>query len=134
MDGDGGFENMKIYIAHNFKAREYLPKFIIPAIIAQGHEVTSTWITDASHISSYNKRQSAEIDLADIDRADAILLFVDQYGERHGKGKFLELGYAYAKGKRCFLYGPDDSCIFYSLIGMERVTTDDQLFKLINKH
>lgn len=111
---------MKIYLAHNFAARDVL----IPTIVLLeriGHEVTSTWITDDSHIDRFNKEKSALVDLIDIDRADAIVLYTDQYADRPGKGKFFELGYALAKGKQCYIIGRDDSCVFYALPSVTRI-------------
>lgn len=114
---------MKIYIAHNFAARLELREHLVPFLTRLGHEVTSTWITDDSHVDKLNAKQSALIDLSDIDRADALVLYVDQFGDSPGKGKFLELGYAIAKGKRVYLWGKDDSSVFYHLPQVIRLET-----------
>jgi nucleoside 2-deoxyribosyltransferase len=106
---------MKIYLAHNFKARWWLRDYI-KLLELKGHQVTSTWITDDAHIDSKNKEESALVDLEDIDRADCLILFTDQYGERPGKGKFLEMGYALGKGKQVYIHGQDvQSSVFYHL-------------------
>lgn len=106
---------MRIYIAHNFAARIVLRE-VKEKLEELGHEVTSTWIWDDSHISEKNAEESAVTDLADIERADWLWLFTDQFAERSGKGKFLELGYALRAGKLICLVGEDqDSSVFYHL-------------------
>ena len=105
---------VKIYIAHNFVARNILRE-TIKNLETLGHEVTSTWITDDSHLEHKNARQSAIEDLMDIDRADALILFVEQFGDSHGRGKYIEFGYAIAKRKKVYIYGSNPGCIFYNL-------------------
>ncbi len=118
---------MKVYIAHNFAARDWLREQILPQFQAAGLEVTASWITDDSHLHSKNKRQSAMVDAADIDAAEAIVLFTNQFADRTGKGKFWELGYAYACDKHCMLIGQDDSCVFYTMPGMHRFASVDEV-------
>lgn len=119
---------MKIYLAHNFKAREWLPT-VVAQVIATGHECTARWIWDDSHIGV--SRHGALDDLHDIDRSNCLVLFVDQYGSTPGKGKFVELGYAYAQDKRIILVGADTQNIFYALPGIERVANVDELLALL---
>lgn len=105
---------MKIYLAHNFDARIMLRSLIKEWLL--DHEITSSWIYDDSHIDGGQTRiQSAECDIKDIDRADCFLLFVDQFAERVGRGKWFEWGYATARNKLVLLVGNDDGCIFYHL-------------------
>lgn len=117
---------MKIYIAHNFAARAYL-KGVIQEIEALGHKVTSSWITDDSHLSEKNAVESANTDILDLERADAILLFTDQFSDRPGKGKFVEFGYAIGRNKKLLLYGEDNSCIFYNLLKCKRIKSWGEL-------
>ncbi len=77
---------MKVYLAHNFKAREWLPE-VIEEMRLSGIECTSTWIKDDAHAKGGSQRESALIDLDDIDRSDTFVLFTDNYGENPGKGK-----------------------------------------------
>ena len=111
---------MKIYLAHNFAARAYLVDVIVE-LTNLGHQITSTWITNDSHLHSMNAQQSAEQDLMDIERSDAILLFTDQFSDRPGKGKFVEFGYAIARNKRLFIIGEDHNCIFYNLFKVNHI-------------
>lgn len=118
---------MKIYIAHNFAARTVLHP-IVEELRTLGHEITSSWITDASHLDVLKIEESAKLDLEDIDDADALLLFIDQFGKTPGRGKYVELGYAIAKGKLIFLNGIGmDECVFYALPQMTIITSLDQL-------
>ena len=123
---------MKIYIAHNFSAREWLPE-VVHRIKVAGHHVTSTWIFDDAHAAGGSRLTSAKVDLADIDQSSCIVLFTDQYGETPGKGKYFELGYAYAHQKRIILVGGDESCVFYWLPGIQRVENVEELIELLKK-
>ena len=134
MDDDASIGgDMQIYVAHNFNAREWLP-LVVDRIQAAGHPVTSTWIYDDAHASGGSRLTSALVDIADIDRSACLVLFTDQYGETPGKGKYFELGYAYAQQKRIILVGKDTiTCVFYALPGVERVANEDELITLLKK-
>lgn len=123
---------MKIYVAHNFKARSWLPA-VIDRIKSTGHEVTSTWVYDDSHEKGGTQLDSAKVDIADIDRSACVVLFVDQFGDRPGKGKYFELGYAYAQGKRIILVGADNSCVFFALPGMIRISCKEELIDFLKR-
>jgi nucleoside 2-deoxyribosyltransferase len=122
---------MKVYLAHNFKAREWLPE-VIERLKQAGIECTSTWITDDAHTKGGSHRESALVDLDDIDRSDCLVLFVDNYGYRPGKGKYFEMGYAFAQGLRVIIIGEDNSCVFYSLAQVERVKDVDELLEVLS--
>ena len=104
---------MKIYVAHNFAARDRLRGVLVPLQVR--HEVTSRWIYDDSHLAKGLSAESARDDVDDIERADALLIFVDQFGERPGKGKFWEWGFAFGLGKEIIIVGEDSACIFFHL-------------------
>lgn len=113
---------MKIYLAHNFAARLVL-RPVVERLTQLGHEVTSRWITDDAHVLESTAAQNARDDLDDVDRADALVIFTDQFAERPGRGKFVELGYAMGKGKRIYLCGvPDPTCVFYNLQGLRQIS------------
>ncbi len=118
---------MKVYLAHNYAAKEILKDHVVPLIEARGHFVTSRWIKE----DMTDPLLSAVADLEDIDSASAIILYVDNEGNRPGKGKYFELGYAMRAGKRCILLGNDDSCVFYSLPNMRKAKTLEEAIKLI---
>ncbi len=115
---------MKIYIAHNFAARQELARSVVPYLKSKGHEVTSRWIWD--HTNQLNQ-EWAEKDLADLDAADALLLYLDNAGNSPGRGKYVEFGYAAARGKRIFAHGMDDSCIFILLPGVKRIASLEEI-------
>ena len=110
---------MKIYIAHNYAAKSVLLP-VIDLLTKQGHQVTSRWITDDTHDGL--NAETAQADIDDIDRAEALLLFTDNWGDRPGKGKYMELGYALGTNKKVFLFGRDESCVFYFLPQMVRIS------------
>lgn len=120
---------MKVYIAHNFSARSWLPE-VIRELEGAGHTCTSRWITNDEHVGISTK--AAIADLEDIDRADILLLYTDQPPtSRPARGKYTELGYAYAKGKNIFLIGEAEDCIFYVLPGVTRVKSISEFLEKI---
>ena len=108
---------MKVYIAHNYAARYELKEIVVPLIESKGHTVTSCWITEPDSTTQMDAG-SARMDLDDIDAADAILFYTGNLGPTPGRGKYFELGYAFANNKRCYLVGNILDCIFYYLPGM----------------
>ena len=108
----------KVYLASNFAHRDFLRETVKPYLESRGHEVTSRWIWDDTHLEHgpLSEQRSAMHDLQDIDAAGALILYSDQHGPRQGKRKFIELGYAIRAGKICILLGGDQgSSVFYSL-------------------
>lgn len=100
---------MRLYVAHNFAARERLRALIVPRLEAAGHVVTSRWITDDTNQMS---PEWAQKDLADVRAADALLIYLDNAGDTPGRGKWVEMGYALALGLPVFAIGCDARNIF----------------------
>jgi nucleoside 2-deoxyribosyltransferase len=119
---------MTIYLAANYASWPQMQKYAAKLEKA-GHSVTSEWITGAHQQD--NHRDYAEIDLRDVDAADALILFTgDPAGSRTRGGKHVEFGYALAKGKRLFIVGPPMS-VFHHLPGIvQRLTLDDLISAL----
>lgn len=92
---------MRIYVAGPYVARESLLQ-TKSEIEAHGHEVTSRWLL-GSH-DDLAPIICATDDLEDIERADALILFLDRGPGSRG-GMYVELGYAIAKGKKVILVG-----------------------------
>lgn len=112
----------KVYLAHNFDARQFLREDVVPEMKRRGLEVTSRWIVDERCTQS--GKMGALIDLEDVDSCNTIIFFVDQFGPTPGRSKYFELGYAYAAGKRCILVGVNNTdCIFYHLPRVEKFAT-----------
>lgn len=112
---------MRVYLAHNFAARDWLRENVIPFLESKGHKVTSSWITDDRHLDSGWKVESAVQDLQDIESAGALIFFADQFGIVPGEGKFVELGYAIRAGKIVIVVGVG-RCVFYSLCSIRGVS------------
>lgn len=122
---------MKIYLAHNYKARPWLNEVIRPQLESHGHIITSRWLID-NHIGRSEKEQLdyALTDLEDIDKADILIHFTDQVGWTAGRGKFIEVGYAYAMHKDIYVCGTDcDASVFYYLPTVTRFNTFDRLLE-----
>ena len=114
----------KIYLAHNYSAKPLL-RVIIDLITEKDHQVTSRWIIwDESELKNEPDAVNATIDIADIDSAEYLIGFIDQLGQTPGRGKFFEIGYAYAKGKKIILVGDSaafNDSVFYHLAGIQKV-------------
>lgn len=107
---------MKIYVAHNFAARLWLREALKP-LVDFGHEITSRWIYDDSHVHESTASANALVDIQDIERADLLIIIVDKFdpapGASTGKGKWFEWGYALGIGKTVYVVGADNSCVFW---------------------
>lgn len=104
---------MKIYLAATWDSRELMQQHA--AVLSNlGITITSRWL-QAEHIEG-PPAQCAQIDLDDIDAADAIMLF--SVGPRGtpftGGGRCIEFGYAIAKQKQLILIGAIES-VFHEL-------------------
>jgi nucleoside 2-deoxyribosyltransferase len=75
-----------------------------------GHVVTSRWLDNEEE--SKDKAAAAQMDLDDVDSADALVLLGLPKGTTYkGGGRMVEFGYAVAKGKKLFLV-TDRECVF----------------------
>lgn len=122
---------MKLYLAHNWAAREYLNNEVLPVLLAAGHQTTSSWITKTQ--DPQEQAFNAEQDLEDVRQADALVHFSDQFGSTPGRGKYVELGYAVGIGKPVFVVGSGDETIFYFLGDLRRVPDLDSLTKALRR-
>src|SRR5580704_6635369 len=104
------------YLAGAFHRREEFRCYAAD-LIAAGHTVTSTWLAEESEVEAHAAANAVR-DLADLDRADAIVCFTTPArATRSRGGRHTEFGYALAKGKAVILVGPREN-IFYSLPGV----------------
>lgn len=96
--------NPLVYIAAPFAMR-YVLRILRNHLRNNGIEVVSDWL-DYDYTPE-DQAATAVSDLADIDRADTMVLFTDaaQFYGRSTNGKEVELGYALAKGKRVLIVG-----------------------------
>jgi nucleoside 2-deoxyribosyltransferase len=123
-------EKMKIYIAHNYEAKTFLKEQIVPIIEKQGHIVTSTWITQDA---PQDELTAAIDDLEDLEAASILIFYARNYGERPGRGKYVELGYAIRAGKAIIIYDSDDKCVFYKLPHLIHCESLEHLKALLKK-
>jgi hypothetical protein len=105
---------MKFYLASRFEKQAFLRQKRDEILIPQGHEVTSRWLdldkrADREHPNWDERRHArdcAYVDLADIDKADVMIL--DTLFEKEDYrtyGAFVELGYCLGTGKPVWLIG-----------------------------
>lgn len=112
---------MKIYIAGRFTERERMRE-IQTSLEFIDHEVVSTWIEEGGG----GEQEDAIQDIGDIERCD-LLLQVTEVVEG-GKGMWVELGYALAKGKAVAVFPRRDPlCVFHALPQVQLVTALDQI-------
>ena len=115
---------MKVYLAAPYAIRDTVVR-AGGLLTSRGHVITSRWIQathdilpgvlDAAldHTDDYTVKQVAG-DLADIDAADALIVFTSAWAMAMGGlrreqatsgGRHIETGYALAKGKRVIVVG-----------------------------
>lgn len=107
---------MRIYLASRWANREKLWP-IRNRLENNGHFVTSRWLSSESD----DKEEQALMDLTDIGRADALVLFPDDLEISSG-GRYFEFGYAYAKGKKCYVVYPETTSPKSIFIELSSVT------------
>lgn len=120
---------MKIYLSASFDARDIIEQYA-GVLIQKGHEVTSNWLWEppkrvGDEFEAWEFRARANDDLADIDRADAVVMFTEwpsTSGGRHG-----EFLYGIAKGKRAVIIGPRENVFEYLSVVEQYDTWEDYL-------
>lgn len=96
---------MKIYLAARYSRMKDMAE-VANVLSYRGHEITAQWVTGKEEATGMTRAQAAVMDAADVDRADALVFFAEPYGSANvGGGRHWEFGYAYAKGKKCFVVG-----------------------------
>ena len=124
---------MRVYLAHNYAAKESLLA-IKKTLEAAGIEVTSRWI-EAEPDNPYDLKvleDEAVKDVEDVLSADAIIHFSDNFGDRPGRGKYVELGIAIPSGKRILVVGKEQAgCVFYRLPQIEHYPAETTVSELI---
>ncbi len=112
---------MRLYLAGQYARRDEFRKYAEKLRLI-GIEVTSRWLMEDkpldTKIGDDTKdfyRETAKIDLEDIDHADSILFFSEDphVGVPRG-GRHVEFGYALGKHKYLFVVGPREN-IFHFL-------------------
>lgn len=96
-----------VYLAAKFSRREELEK-LVPFFKDCKYDCIARWVFGGEE--GLSREDIALLDLEDVDAADAIILFTHPRGEpQPGGGRFVEFGYALAKGKECIVIGPAEN-------------------------
>ncbi len=90
-----------VYICGKFSKREEF-KRCRHSLEIQGYEVSGRWLDQIGPAAPFQRKQIAEDDVADINRADVLIVDGDMSTKA---GMIWELGYATAKGKRIYMVG-----------------------------
>ena len=116
---------MKVYIASRFSRIHEAEHVVRPALEAAGWTVTSRWHREQAsqpidgamaHHTAEENRFFASRDLEDVDAADALVLLTEEPESCWPRGaRFVEYGYALAKGKVLILVGPREN-VFHWLL------------------
>jgi hypothetical protein len=111
---------MKVYLAARYSRKKEI-KSLVPVLLEHNIEVTSRWLeetgSDTAHLHEFTPkfcRQTAYIDLEDIDKADTFVFFSEDptIGIPRG-GRHTEFGYALGTGKRLIVIGGEENIFHY---------------------
>jgi hypothetical protein len=136
---------MKVYLAAAWSRREEISK-VADRLRAVGVEITSNWLTEETALQTGAKekflRDRAYIDLADVDRADALVRFTDFEAlnldfkpisrRLLSAARMVEMGYALKAGKTVYVVGGKQN-IFDYLGSVVHVQDTDALVKLLSQ-
>lgn len=122
-----------VYLAGQYARRAELISYI-PLFERAGFEVTSRWLTTRQHadllaitqeeydadpfadrandMDDEQQRSIAEMDLEDVARAQAFVMFSEEPGGLWRGGRLIEYGYALGLGKEVVICGPRESFFF----------------------
>lgn len=127
---------MIFYVSHNYAAKyqPFLPSFI-EGLKEQGHLCNSRWLdVPPGHYSFEEQQTHAMHDLLDVSGCDYLIHFSDKVGEKCGRGKFVEVGYALAIGKRILVCGNDcEKSVFYMMKNVRRFKQLKELTDFIER-
>ena len=120
---------MKVYLAAMYQWMEAI-KAKRELFHAAGFESTAQWL-DGDEEKQLNRHSAATMDLDDVDRADALVLYTLAKGSKFSSGgRFVEFGYALAKDKKIIIVG-DRENVFCHLDHVTVVdTTEDAIVVL----
>lgn len=97
---------IKFYIASKFALKEETKKRA-EWLESIGWECTARWIDGGEDGLTHS--DIAVVDLEDIDKADAIILFTHPRGQVNTNGRMVEFGYAMGKDKALIVIGPEEN-------------------------
>ena len=107
---------MKIYLAAMYQWMDKM-KVERDSFRAAGFEVTAQWVDNAEENSAKTRHDAAQMDLDDIARADALVLYTLPKGTGFTSGgRMVEFGYALGLGKWIIIVGDRENvftCLDY---------------------
>lgn len=110
---------LRIYVASIWSSQPDVRR-VCEHLVALGAEVTARWpwMPPSTDLAA-----GAELDLHDLDAADAVLFRSLSAGQSFtGGGRWFEFGYAYAKGKICVAHLPNGhETVFSALPSVLRI-------------
>jgi nucleoside 2-deoxyribosyltransferase len=128
---------MKVYLAAQYARRDELRQYR-EQLNAQGIYVTSRWLNERESLTTNMGDHSvdfyietANIDIEDIDAADALVFFAEDplVGIKRG-GRHVEFGYALAKGKPIYVINYKEN-VFHYLQGIQHFDTFEDFIAFI---
>jgi nucleoside 2-deoxyribosyltransferase len=124
---------MRIYVASKFEEKDRTRK-IIEVLRNMGHQITHDWTHEIPYEEGDPRgppyyRKCAEADVAGVQTADAIIVLSHQ----HGKGMFVEMGIAIARGIPIVAVGPHFNTIFYELPTVTKVQTIEAAYVIVGE-
>jgi nucleoside 2-deoxyribosyltransferase len=136
---------VKVYLAAAWGRREEILA-VAERLRAVGVEVTSGWLIEEKGMQtgSHEKflREHAYVDLQDLDAADAVVRFADDYVKTKSRrsispslasgARHFEFGYAKAKGKTLYVVGGKQN-VFDRLDGIVHVKNVSELIRLLGQ-
>ncbi len=125
---------LKVYLAARYDRRDELRKYR-EVLQSLGIQVTSRWLDENTSTNSQMGDETeafyvetAAIDITDIERADAFILFSENplEGFKRG-GRHFESGYAFKAKKVIYVIGEWKENVFHYLPGMVHFATFEEL-------
>lgn len=104
---------MKVYLAAPYSEMKLMREWWLK-LLAAGHECTAKWIHGNEEGVTLN--DAAQMDLDDVDRADAVVSLILPKGAMFSSGgRHVEFGYGLAKNKLMIVVGLEAENIFHNL-------------------
>jgi len=133
---------MKIYIAGPYELRERAIA-LMQSLEARGFEVTSTWLRERENDATHeDRRRAADLDIADVRRADVLVAWTRHCGAKEPRGTLFEAGIAVGEGKPVLWVGDiaaphtwwkRHECIFYDATVVTRVLDFGSLYGVLEQ-
>lgn len=102
----------KVYLAARFPQRGEMESYV-PLFTQNKYNVIARWVFGGEE--GLTREDIAVLDLEDVDKCDVFVLFTQPYGTLvPGGGRFVEFGYAIAKGKEIHVIGDRENVFMHT--------------------